>query len=317
MSFIRKLKPIVIFLILLVVTASICIVSYYVLAQFSFAGDRVFYGKSQAKMAEEIRHEIMLRQDVKEVSFFSDDVRIAGLLIKVKNPRGNLVCCHGYKGSKEFLFTYIKMFPEFNKLLFDFRSHGQSDGSIISLGCHEYKDVISAVNYLKQEMDNEKNLLPTVLVGISMGGAACLKAVDVEPCLCDAVIVDSTFADLYNIFVRSFYLNAGLPYYPFFPIIKTMFNYFGNCDMSTVSSIQSVRRIQQPIFFIHSCDDKVIQPYNSLKLYMHACNKKSKIWVGPTCHHGWLHNYYPVRYRKKVIRFLEKTKVLAVNCDEK
>ncbi len=308
----RKLKPFAVFCIILTTTILTCILSYYILAQFSFANkDRVFYGKSQAKLADEIRNELIKYRNTTPVEFLSDDgVRLSGLLIKEKNPIGNMVICHGYKGSKEFLLGYLRLFSDFNKLLFDFRSHGQSEGSIISLGCHEYKDVVSAVNYLKNETKNTTNQLPLILMGTSMGGAACLKAADVEPDLCDAVIVDSTFADLYSTFVRSFYLNAGLPYYPFFPIIKTMFNYFGSCDISTISSIRSVKNIQQPIFFIHSCDDKVIKPQNSLELYMNAKNKKSKLWIGPVCRHGWLHNYYPLHYRKKIMSFLKKANVL-------
>lgn len=312
MSLIRKLKPFAVFCIILTTIVITSIVSYYILAQISFTNkDRVFYGKSQAKMAAEIRRELMKHKNISSVVFSSDDgIGLSGLLARGNNPIGNMVICHGYKGSKEFLLGFIRMFPEFNKLFFDFRSHGQSEGSIISLGCHEYKDVVSAIKYLDQETNSADKKLPMIVLGTSMGGAACLKAVDMEQNLCDAVIVDSTFADLYATFVRSFYLNAGLPYYPFFPVIKTMFNYFGHCDISTISSIQSVKRITQPIFFIHSCDDKVIKPQNSLQLYMNAQNKKSQLWIGPLCHHGWLHNYYPRMYRKKIIKFLVKSNII-------
>lgn len=262
-------------------------------------------------MAAEIRQELAKHHNTSTVQFMSDDgIKLSGMLVTTKNPKGNMVICHGYKGSKEFLLGYIRLFPDFNKLFFDFRSHGQSEGSVISLGCHEYKDVVSAVSYLKRSTQHNNQALPLILVGTSMGGAACLKALDVEQKLCDAAVVDSTFADLHTTFVRSFYLNAGLPYYPFFPIIKTMFNYVGHCDISTISSIQSVKKIGQPILFIHSCDDKVIKPQNSLELYMNAKNKKSKLWVGPACRHGWLHNYYPIRYRKKVLSFLKKAHII-------
>lgn len=312
MTVLKKLRPFTIFLITLTVIVSTCIISYYILAQFTFAKDRVFYGKSQAKIAEEIRTELLKHKNISQVTFSADDkTSISGLFIKSENPLGNIVFCHGYKGSKEFFLGFIKLFPQFNKLFFDFRSHGQSEGSIISLGCHEYKDVISATRYIKTKTTGAKKL-PTIILGTSMGGAACLKAVDVDPHICDAVIVDSTFADLYSTFVRSFYLNAGLPYYPFFPVIKTMFNYFGQCDISTISSIQSVKKIIQPIFFIHSCDDNVIKPQNSLQLYMNARNKKSKLWIAPPCNHSWLHNYYPSRYQKKVMHFLTKSRIISL-----
>jgi alpha/beta superfamily hydrolase len=38
-----------------------------------------------------------------------------------------------------------------NVLLFDFRSHGDSDGHTISLGRHERLDVLAAVHYLRAQ----------------------------------------------------------------------------------------------------------------------------------------------------------------------
>jgi len=287
-------------------------ISYYALYKFTFAGDRIIYGKRTSEVAHEIREELLKHENITALSFPSgpskNALNLVGFFVKRDKPMGTMVICHGYQSNKEFLYPYIDMFPDWNILLFDFRAHGQSAGEITSVGCHEYKDVIAAVDYLKKSIYRSENSpkLPLVIIGISMGGAATLKAAEINPELCDAIIVDSTYANLNATILQSFSLKSKLPYYPFFPIIKQMFNYVANCDMSSMNPVESVRTIQKPIFFIHSCNDTFISPVNALQLYANSVNKKSDIWIGPRCRHGFLYNEYPKLYQEKVNNFLHK-----------
>ena len=279
--------------------------SYYTTQRLTRAGDRLIYGTKQSEIAKEIRNELLEHADTRAVSFPSlDGINLSGIFLKRVNAKGNVLLCHGYKGGKEFMFGLLKAFPNFNVLMFDFRAHGQSDGLYCSLGCHEYKDVIAGVQYLKK---HSKPNLPTVMLGISMGGSSCLKALEHEPDLCDALIIDSSFADLRKMFLRGFSLKVKLPHYPFFSLLRTMFHYCANCDIRKMSPVSSIKTIQKPIFLIHACNDPLIPPENSLHLYAHSQNKKTKIWVGPRCRHGWLHTYFPHNYQKKVQKFLRKT----------
>lgn len=280
-------------------------ISYYTVQQFTFADDRIFYGKKQSELAAEIREELLRRPDINRISFKSiDGVTLSGFLIKRPNATANLILCHGYKGSKEFMYGYVDLFKHCNILLFDFRAHGESEGIITSIGCHEYKDVIAATTLLKQTIENKQ--LPTILLGVSMGGAASLKATEENPNLTDAIIVDSTFSDLEKMFLHGYYLKVNLPYYPFFPVIRSMFHYLGACDIKKMSTINCVKKIKKPIMFIHSCDDNFIKPYNSVELFSHAISQKTKLWIGPKCRHGWLHSYHPQLYKYKVEKFLNK-----------
>lgn len=266
----------------------------------------MFYGKKQSELATEIRTELLKRSDIEPVAFTSSDgLNLSGFLLRRPNAIGNLVLCHGYKGTKEFMYNYLDSFSNYNILLFDFRAHGQSTGHIISLGCHEYKDVIAATRFMKQAIPDKK--IPTILLGISMGGASSLRAVKEEPALADALIIDSTYSELEKMFLRAYYLRVNLPYYPFYPIIRSMFHYLGDCDIKEMSIINCVKNIKQPILFIHSCTDSFIKPSNSVTLFSYALNPKTKLWIGPKCRHGWLHTYFPKFYKAKVDRFLGKT----------
>ena len=108
---------------------------------------------------------------------------------------------------KEFFNHCIDIFPTFNVLLFDFRAHGQSGGKYRTLGCHEYKDVIAAAQFLNEKTKTNKNLpnnLPLIIWGFSMGGSAALKSLEYEPNIADAFIVDSGFGDLRTVIYHSF-----------------------------------------------------------------------------------------------------------------
>lgn len=286
-------------------------ISYYILKQLTFVADPLIYGKKQSELAQEIRTELFKRSDIQKVSYFSrDGLLLAGYLIKREHAQGNLVLCHGYRGSKEFMYGYIDMFPQFNILLFDFRAHGQSEGMVISIGCHEYKDVLASADFMKKHFySDDGKELPLVILGISMGAASAAKAAATEKNLCNALIIDSTFSDLRGALERGFSLKAGLPYFPFYYVLQTLFQYFGSCDISMMNTMATVEKITIPTMFIHSCNDSFLKPSNALRLYEHTGSKYAKLWIGPKCRHGWLHSYYSDIYKKKVFKFLKKAGV--------
>jgi len=284
--------------------------SYYMLMRLVFVGDGVFYGKKMSDISQELREELLHRKDAQTVSFKNQDGQVlAGILIRRQNAKANIVLCHGYRNSKEFMYGYVDMFPQFNVLLFDFRAHGQSEGRVISVGCHEYKDVIAATNFMRQVVKpHDGNELPVILLGISMGGASAIKAASEDPNICDALIIDSTFADLTKIMVKGFTIKAGLPYYPFFPLVRWMFENTADCRINAMNSACYAKKITKPIMLIHSCNDSFISPANSLKIYESLNQAKfSKVWIGPKCRHGWLHSYYGDLYKKKVSKFLHNS----------
>ena len=62
-----------------------------------------------------------------------------------------------------------------NVVLVDLRAHGLSEGHKIAYGKKEQYDVVSWVNYIKQEFGEDAKI---TLLGVSMGGTAVLGAAD-------------------------------------------------------------------------------------------------------------------------------------------
>ena len=204
---------------------------------------------------------------------------------------------------------YLKMFPSYNILMFDFRTHGQSEGRYRTLGCHEYKDVIAAADFLKAKTkvnDSGPKRLPLFILGHSMGGSTVLKAFEYEPNLCDGLILDSSFSNLQDVVYNTFRLKSGLPTWPFVFVVEKMVNFLASCDLSKMRPIDVVKKIKKPIFFMHSCVDKVVPPNDSLLMYAQCASEKKKLWIGPKCQHGDLRKECFDIYKGKVRKFLKE-----------
>lgn len=282
-------------------------ISYYALSQLTFAQDMIFHGKKFSDVNKEIRDELLKRPYIKQINFkTSDNLSLAGLFVKRDAPRANVILCHGYRCSKEMMFDCIDLFPEWNLLLFDFRAHGQSEGAMTTIGCNEDRDVLAAVSYMKEQAGRT---LPLVIIGVSMGGAATIKAVGMhqkEP-LCDALVIDSSYADLYTTILHVFTKKASLPRFVFLPIISRMMNYFADCTLEKMAPVENVSFIKQPIFFIHSRTDTFIHAWHSIRLFGRAQHSDTNIWIAPPCRHGSLHTMYKEEYGQRIREFISKT----------
>lgn len=298
-------KIISLFLTVLTVSAAVLVISYQVVIKFAYAADNVYYGRSQAAVAKEINQEMRKNSNCHPVVFkTSDDLSLEGFLFTKPNAIGNILICHGYKNSKEFMYSFLDIFEDFNVLIFDFRAHGESEGQYISLGYHEHKDVVAAAKLLQNRTSRK---LPFIILGFSMGGAAVIRAASLHPGIANAYIIDSSYSELQSMFLRGYSLKTGLPYYPFFPVIRALFHFFANCNIDDVNSASSVRMINEPMLFIHSCNDTFVTPDHGIKLYANAQNEFSSMWIGPKARHGYLHAIYKSLYRHKVQIFLKES----------
>lgn len=289
----------------------ISIISYVALKKLVFPFDKILKdGKHFSERAAQRRIDFLKNDNVKEVSFYTKDgIKLVGLLVKRTNSIGNILLCHGYQSSKESMIDFVGMFPEYNVLLFDFRAHGQSEGKFRTLGCHEYKDVIAAAEFLKEQTKRPGtsfNLLPLIILGFSMGGAVALYAVGFDSSICDLLIVDSAFSNLKKEMYHAFTLKSGLPYYPFLPVIEKVVNVWTSCEISKTCPYESLKKFNKPIFFIHSCIDEIVPPSDSLFLFSCGINVKNKLWIGPKCAHGKLRKNFSGIYKKKVTKFIRK-----------
>jgi uncharacterized protein len=109
------------------------------------------------------------------------------------SPLGTIILFHGHGGNKAGALNEAATFHKLNYhvLLVDFRAHGNSEGTVCTIGADEAKDVKAAYEYVSS--NNEKNI---IFWGVSMGAAAEMKAVhdyDLKPA---SMILEMPFSNL-------------------------------------------------------------------------------------------------------------------------
>lgn len=301
-------KSVSFFRLSLIVFGIVLVISYLSFHKLVFISHNLKWGKEKLDaFALKARNRLIKKNNAEQFSCTTkDNVSLAGLIIERKKAKATLLLCHGYRCCKELTAEYIKIFPQCNIVMFDFRAHGENKRSMTTIGCHEHKDVTAVAKWIKKNKPNLTNV-PFVILGVSMGGASALKAVENDPTLCDALIVDSAFSNLKSVFYHVFTNKSGLPNFPFLYIMQQMFNYAGACNIDAMKPLDSVKKIKQPLLLIHSCIDSFIPVQESLLMYAQGAKTGAKLWIAPECKHGWLHKRYPDLYKKKVNKFLAKS----------
>jgi dipeptidyl aminopeptidase/acylaminoacyl peptidase len=160
---------------------------------------------------------------------------------------------HGYAASKSTLMAGAKAFHDlgYATLLVDFYGSGGSSGSGTTIGVKEAEDVTATVDYARRTWPNRR----LVLYGISMGGAAVLRAIAANGVKPDAIIIEATFDRLLNA-GRNRFRAMGFPGSPFAELLlfwgslQHGFNYFSH------NPIVYARAVDCPTLVLHGEKDQ-------------------------------------------------------------
>jgi dipeptidyl aminopeptidase/acylaminoacyl peptidase len=189
----------------------------------------------------------------------------------------------------------------YNVLMFDLRGSGESGGDMVSGGYQEKNDVLGAVRYIK-----DRGYGKIGLIGYSLGAvSSLLAAAETEDI--NAVVADSSFADLTDIMGAEFSKRTKAPQFLLKPILFMIKLMFG-VDFAAIRPIDSVPGISpRPIFFIHGEDDDTIPIEHADRLYRAADNYESRLWIVPDTNHVRAYKTHPGEYITKVLEFFDTT----------
>jgi len=248
--------------------------------------------------------------DFEEVAFLSreDALLLEGWFLPASNSKFSVLVAHGYGENRQY--DYIPILPlagylvsqGYNVLLFDLRNSGESEGNLTSVGQYEVRDVLGAVDFLKQEKEQEK----IVVHGFSMGGATAILAAAQEKAI-NGVITDCPFADLESYLKDNLPIWTKLPAFPFNPLLLWLIPCLTGTDLKQVSPLRVINALaERHILFIHGEEDTTISPENSRELLAASHNPYGELWLVPGARHVECYSKAPDAYQEKVKAFLEK-----------
>lgn len=190
---------------------------------------------------------------------------------------------------------------DFDILLFDPRSTGESDGKKYGFGYFESQDIINAVKFLKEEKDEGS----VGIWGGSAGASAAIIAALDSSDLIDAVVADSPYANL-KMAASSYGKEKNDKLIQiFFPFYMGVARFTLNFDIyAKTNLLERIKDLETPVFLIHGMEDRALKPENSQLLYENAGGPK-RLWLIEGAWHVGGHEIYPKKYQKRVTSFFE------------
>lgn len=240
--------------------------------------------------------------DYENIEFTTPDgLTLKGWYIAPKN-NAVVVFVHGHRSNRaQFLDDLALVHTQgYGALLFDVRNHGESDGTVTSLGLFETVDAESAVSFVRSRLPKAR----IALYGHSMGAGACLLAAAETPDV-SAVVVESAFTSLEDNIADGVRELTGLPPFPFAPLVVFFAEREVGANLHSVRPIDVVAKISpRAVLFIHGEDDPVIAARNSRELFA-AAKEPKQLYIIPEVGHAGFLDARPNRFPKTILTFLD------------
>ena len=177
--------------------AIVLVVSLGVLAGLGLAGAQVYRVTHPARQPEMALNLGATLAKAEDVTFRSTDgIRLKGWLFRGTPNRAPVVVCHDLGESKNAVINLAIALNEagFTLLAFDFRGHGASGGDVSTLGVHEVRDVLGAIDFVADLPKDSVDARRIGIFGAGMGAHAAVLAAAERPAL-RVLVLDGLWPD--------------------------------------------------------------------------------------------------------------------------
>lgn len=230
----------------------------------------------------------------------ADGVTLSGWLMPAaRETTTAVIVLHGFSGHRlPELAAFVPWLQERHHVLqFDFRGHGESDASSVTLGSLERRDVAAAVEFLRSRGHG-----PIALFGVSMGAAIAIQAAPDLPVA--AVVADAAFAELHHP-IESRMREVGYPL-PGLGARAIVVAAALRTRSRLLDPIKAVARIApRALLLIAPKADELISWRQGVSLFEAAGDPK-ELYVVEGAGHAEAYATDPDEYRRRVLDFLDR-----------
>jgi pimeloyl-ACP methyl ester carboxylesterase len=228
-----------------------------------------------------------------------DGVTLRGVWIPAAGSNKAVVILHGH-GTSYDLDVYrapALLQAGLNVLLFDFRAHGRSGGTMKTFGYKERWDVLGAIEFL-----HGKGIQHIGLLGFSYGGLTAMLTAPICRDI-EAVISDGGPTRLMT-GAGAWAAERGLPHW-FTKIMAWLFFNMTSIRLGTnIFQYEPIRWVGKispcPILFIHGDHDLYCADFDDLYA---AAKEPKELWRMPEAGHTTASQLYPEEHTRRVIDF--------------
>ncbi len=232
----------------------------------------------------------------------SDGLTISAWYMPAENSDKAVVLVHGRGATRREGMRYAKslLAAGFNLLAIDLRHWRQDESIQTTMGYHEKKDVVAAVDFLLKT----KNIESIGIMGFSMGAATCMLAMAADKRI-EAGIFNSGFANVEDVLAEAGKRDFGLPRYPLIPLVMRIFAFRADIDLDNNNPEDKIGEIApRPVLIMHGTGDNTVYYPHSQRLYA-AAKEPKELWTVEGATHTKLWQVNTPKAEAKVTGFFK------------
>ena len=223
-------------------------------------------------------------EEVSVTSF--DGLTLRGIYLPIENPRGCILCFHGYRS---FGIQDFAPMPEYYQslglsvLVVDQRACGKSEGKYTTFGILERKDVVTWASYMQERLGD----LPLLLDGLSLGSATVMLSADQPlPDTVHGIIADCGFTSPWDILTHCGKKWFHLPPFPLVYLLSAISRVMFGCSYRGCSTLTSLKNSTLPLLLLHGGDDDFVPTYMSEQNFEASSASYKRKLIVPGAGHG-------------------------------
>jgi hypothetical protein len=206
------------------------------------------------------------------------DIELAGWWMPAEQPEAVLVFIHGGSSNRDSSFfkglEFYRAIVSSNVsvLTIDLRNHGESDddGLGVSFGLREKWDAQAAIHWARQRANN----LPLYAMGISMGGATLIYALE-DGAQVEGLIMLDPLLDSRSAMLSAIYASSGVPTWLVWPSALAAEFWFGFPSQDR-QPLAVASDLDLPILLLQDPGDPVTHARYARKLASE--NRRVQLW---------------------------------------
>ena len=223
---------------------------------------------------------------------------LSGWLLPGDRGAGAVLLMHGVRANRLAMLARARFLHTagYAVLLFDFQAHGESPGQRITFGYLESFDASAAVDFLRQQIPDER----IGAIGVSLGGVATVLSPTRLPV--DALILESVYPTFEEAIADRLRLHLGQFGLLLTPLWVLQMQWQFGLLPQTLRPIDRIGNIRTPVFVIAGAEDQHTTIAESRRLFAAAPAPK-EWWEIPGAAHVDLHRFTTRMYEERVLAF--------------
>lgn len=216
-------------------------------------------------------------------------------------------CSHGYRGNGRLEFQNMAKFYHekgYNLFIVDHQAAGESEGTYIGFGYHEYTDCFRWLDFMRNEFGKD---IQIILHGVSMGCATVTMMSGNErlPSNVKFTVADCGYTSAHDEFMHNV-KDIKFAAAPVMAAANKFNKLISGYDFKDANPLEAVKNAKVPMLFIHGSIDDFVPTRMVYELYNNCSAPDKDILIVEGAAHAESYPVDSASYEAKINKFADK-----------